>query len=194
VATRPATSTHSRADVGAGRSQARNTTPITWPVRQPVPAPTSLRPGSATNICSQDRDTRPLARSLRSIKAEQVRLPARGRSGDQGSFADQAGLPAELAATRRHISERRERPERNTADLSRSGTWLQQAVMRSDEPWNPLRPHPLEITEQRARNLIELSRTPGVTDEDLSLIAGPWSISLDSSPGADRTVRSIHSF
>lgn len=33
VATRPVTSTPSRADVGAGRSQARNTIPIIWPVR-----------------------------------------------------------------------------------------------------------------------------------------------------------------
>jgi len=132
MATRPATSTPSRADVGAGRSQARNTTLITWPVRQPVPAPTSLRPGFATNISSGDRNTRPLARSLGSIRTEQGRPPAWGRSGeDQGSFADQARLQAELAATRRYMDERRERPERSTTDLSRSGTWLQQAVMRS---------------------------------------------------------------
>ena len=135
VATRPATSTPSRADVGTGRSQARNTTPITWPVRQPVPAPTSLRPGFATNISSADRNIRPLARSLGSTRTEQGRPLARGRSGEgQGSFADQARLQAEPAAARRYIDERRERPERNTADLSRSGTWLQQAVMRSDEP------------------------------------------------------------
>jgi hypothetical protein len=157
VATRPATSTPSRAGVGAGRSQARNTTPITWPVRQPVSAPTSLRPGFATNISSADRDTGPLARSLWNIRTEQGRPLARGRSGeDQGSFADQAKLQAELAATQRYIDERRERPERNTADLTRSETWLQQAVMQSDERWNPLRPDLLETTEQRARNLAEL--------------------------------------
>jgi hypothetical protein len=180
VSTRPATSTPSKADVGAGRSQARNTTLITWPVRQPVPAPTSLRPGFANNISSADRDTRPLARSLGSIRTEQGRLPARGRSGEgQESFADQARLQTELAATRRYIDERRERPERNTADLSRSGTWLQQAVMRSDEPGDPLRPDLLETTEQRARNLAELARTPRLTDEELSLIAGPWDSSTD---------------
>jgi hypothetical protein len=180
VATRPATSAPSRTNIGAGRSHARNTTPITWPVRQPVPAPTGLRPGFATNISSADGDTRPLARLPGSIRMEQERPLARGRSReDQGSFADQAGLQPELAATRRYTDERREQPERNTAYLSRSGTWLQQAVMRSDEPWDPLRPGLLEITEQRARNLIELSRTPGLTDEELSLIAGPWGSSTD---------------
>ena len=51
--------------------------------------------------------------------------------------------------------------------------------MRSDEPWDPLRPDLLETTEQRARNLIELARTLGLTDEELSLIAGPWDSSAD---------------
>ena len=37
----------------------------------------------------------------------------------------------------------------------------------------------LKTTEQRARNLIELARTPGLTDEDLSLTAGPWDSSTD---------------
>ena len=106
---------------------------------------------------------------------EQGRPSARGRSGeDQGSFAEQAGLQAELAATRRYIDERRERPERHTAVLSRSGTWSQQAITRPDEHWDPLRLDLLETTAQRVRNLVELARTPGLRDEELSLIAGPW--------------------
>jgi hypothetical protein len=63
-----------------------------------------------------------------------------GRSGgDQGSFAAQARFQAELAATRRHIDERRERPERNTVGLSRSGTRSQQTITQSDERWDPSR-------------------------------------------------------
>ena len=42
-----------------------------------------------------------------------------------------------------------------------------------------MRPDLLETTEQRARNLIELARTPGLTDEELSLIAGSWDSSTD---------------
>ena len=92
------------------------------------------------------------------------------------------------------IDERREQPERNAVGLSRFGTRLQQTATRFDERWDPLRLDLLETTEQRARNLSELVRTPGLTNEELSLIAGPWnSLTDDLLEATVRTGRKVES-